>query len=165
MSGQVEFELTAQDHVDAVRAYTGRVSGKVSWALLFVALLYPIVDIWAGTSILEDTAFWVFLSLALLFLAWDWLARDWIIRRQFRESLAMRSPIRIRWDDSSLWMDTDNSQARYDWSQFYRWKATETTLLLLRDSGFFILIPRRAVGDEGLNDMVTALKAAGVKER
>jgi hypothetical protein len=165
MSGETQFELTAQDNVDALRTHTGRLSGKLAWALLAVALMFPLIDLWAGIPILEDTAFLVCLGLALFFLAWDHAARDWMVRRQFRQSQGMRSQLRFRWDDQALWIDTDRSQARYDWSQFYRWKRSRTSLLLYRDAGFFIFIPRRAVSDDAFDDMAAALKAAGVKDR
>ena len=47
---------------------TGRIFGKLSWALLGVAFLFPLLDLWAGVPIMEDTAFWICLGLAIFFL-------------------------------------------------------------------------------------------------
>jgi YcxB-like protein len=165
MSGSATFELVEQDHVDAVHAHTGRIFGKTAWALLFVAFLFPLMDLWVGASILEDTAFWIVLGLALFFLAWDWIARDWIIRRAFRQGEAMHTAIRIEWDEQAIRFHTDMSDAEYGWSRFYRWLASKKSLLLYRDSQFFIVIPRHALPDGAAEEMVAALKAAGIREK
>jgi hypothetical protein len=165
MSGSATFELVEQDHVDAIHAHTGRVFGKISWALLGVAFLFPLLDLWAGMSIVEDTAFWFFLALAIFFLAWDWVARDWMIRRAFRQGEAMRTPIRIEWDERAIRFQTDMSNSEYRWDRFYRWLASSKSLLLYRDSQFFIVIPRRSLPDGAAEQMIAALKAAGVREK
>lgn len=165
MSGAATFELTEQDHVDAVHAHTGRIFGKLSWALLGVAFLFPLLDLWAGMSILDDTAFWICLGLAIFFLAWDWVARDWTIRRAFRQGEAMRTEIRLDWDDQAIRLKTDMSNAEYSWDRFYRWLASKKSLLLYRDSQFFIVIPRRALSEGAAEDLIAALKAAGVREK
>ena len=165
MSGTATFELVEQDHVDAIHAHTGRIFGKLSWALLFVALLFPLLDLWAGLSILEDTAFWIVLGLAIFFLGWDWVARDWAIRRAFRQGEAMRTPIRIEWDDQAIRLHTDMSNSEYRWGRFYRWMASRKSLLLYRDSQFFIVIPRRALPEGAVEEISAALKDAGVREK
>ncbi|HMI40388.1 MAG TPA: YcxB family protein [Sphingomicrobium sp.] len=165
MSGNTTFELIAQDHVDAVRAHTGRVFGKLSWVLLGVAFLFPLLDLWAGVPIMEDTAFWLCLGLALFFLAWDWIARDWIVRRAFRQGEAMRTAIRINWDDQAIRFETEISNSEYRWDRFFRWMASKKSLLLYRDSQFFIVIPRRGLPEGAADEMVAALRAAGVREK
>ena len=165
MSGEAPFSLTAQDNVDAVHAHTGRFFGKLSWVLLGVAFLFPLIDLWAGVPILEDRAFSICLGVALFFLAWDYLARDWAVRRAFRQSESMRSPLVIRWDDESLTIETGTSHATYDWRQFWRWMGSSKSLLLYRDSQMFIPIPRRALPEGAYEEMVAALRAAGVREK
>lgn len=165
MSGTATFDLTAQDHVDAVHAHTGRIFGKLSWALLGVAFLFPLVDLWAGVPIVEDMAFWICLGLAIFFLIWDWIARDWIVRRAFRQGEAMRTPIHIEWDAQAIRMKTDMSNSEYRWERFYRWLASKKSLLLYRDSQFFIVIPMRALPAGAADDIISAMKAAGVREK
>jgi YcxB-like protein len=165
MSGIATFELAAQDHVDAVRTHTGRIFGKLSWVLLGVAFLFPLLDLWAGMSIMEDTAFWICLGLAIFFLAWDWIARDWAIRRAFRQGEAMRTPIRIEWDAEAIRLHTDMSNSEYRWDRFYRWMASNKSLLLYRDSQFFLVIPCRSLPEGAAEEMIDALKAAGVREK
>lgn len=165
MSGSATFELTAQDHVDAVHAHTGRILGRLSWILLGVAFLFPLIDLWAGMSIIDDTAFWICLSLAIFFLGWDWVARDWIIRHAFRQGEAMHPPIRIQWDPQAIRFRTEMSNSEYRWGLFYRWRASKKSLLLYRDSQFFMVIPKRALPEGAADEMVAALKAAGVREK
>jgi len=165
MNGEARFEMTAQDNVNAVHTHTGRIFGKLSWILLGVAFLFPLIDLWAGAPILEDRAFFICLGLALLFLAWDYIARDWTVRRAFRQSASMRSPLTLHWNEESIAIDTDASHASYAWGQFWRWMGSSTTLLLYRDSQMFIPIPRRALPDGAFEEIVAALRAAGVRER
>lgn len=165
MSGSTSFELVEQDHVDAIHAHTSRIAGKLSWALLGVAFLFPLLDLWAGVSIMEDMAFWICLGLALFFLGWDWVARDWMIRRAFRQGEAMHAPIEIEWDDQAIRFETHMSRSEYRWERFYRWMASAKCLLLYRDSQFFIVIPRRALPEGAVEEMISGLKAAGIREK
>jgi hypothetical protein len=165
VSGSTTFELTAQDHVDAVHTHTGRVFGKLSWVLLGVTFLFPLLDLWTGMSIMEDTAFWFFLALAVFFLAWDWVAHDWVIRRAFRQGEAMHTPIRIEWDDQAIRFQTDMSNSEYRWDRFYRWMASNKSLLLYRDSQFFIVLPRRALPEGAAVEIIVALQSFGVREK
>lgn len=165
MSGTTTFELTEQDHVDAVQAHTGRIFGKLSWILLGVAFIFPLLDLWAGIPVLDDTPFWICLGLAIFLLAWDWIARDWIVRRAFRQGEAMHAQIRIEWDDQAIRFKTAMSNSEYRWDRFFRWLASKKSLLLYRDSQFFIVIPRRALPEGATDEMVAALKAAGVREK
>lgn len=165
MSGTAIFELTDQDQVDAVHAHTGRIFGKLTWALLFVALLFPLVDLWAGVSILEDTAFWVILAIAIWFLVWDWLTRDWLVRRAYRQGQKMRSPNELSWDEQTIGFKSDAGHVTWRWEQFYRWFASKKMLLLYRDSQTIFPIPVRALPEGAVDEMIAALKAAGVREK
>lgn len=165
MSGEAHFELTAQDNVEGMRTHSGRMSGWLALLLFGIGNLYVAVLIYNHVPPLGDWSVWAIYLLVLLLALWEFIFRDAMVRRQFRQAQAMNSPARMRWDDSGLSIDTDRSQARFEWPQFHRWMRSKTSLLLYRDSGFFFVIPRRAVGDRGIEDMVEALKAAGVKER
>ena len=165
MSGEAQFELTAQDNVDAMRTHSGRLSGWLALLLFGIGNLYVAFLIYHHIPPLGDWAVWAVYLLCLLLLLWEVVFRDAMIRRQFRQAQAMNSPARMRWDETSLSIDTDLSQARFEWPKFHRWMVSKTSLLLYRDAGFFFVIPRRAVGDQGIDDMIAALKVAGVKER
>ena len=165
MSGDVTFELTAQDNVDAMRTHSGRLSGWLALLLFGVGNLLAAFNIHRRVDVLGDWKLWLVYGLCLVLLLWDFIGRDAVVRRQFRQGQAMNSPGRMRWDEQSLAIDTDRSQARFEWPQFYRWMDSKTTLLLYRDAGFFFAIPRRAVGDKGIEEMIAALRAAGVKQR
>lgn len=161
MSGSAEFELTGHDYVDAHRTHSGWLA-----LLFFVAtVMFAELDIRRGVPLTSDWNLWMIATIGLMFLLWEFAIKDAIIRRQFRQLLPMRSPLKVRWDADALWIDTDTSKARYDWTQFFRWKRSKTTLMLYRDPGFFIPIVRRAVSDGEFNDLVAALQAADVKQR
>ena len=165
MNGRAAYEMTAQDNVDAVNTHTGKLAGKLAWLFLLLALISFGVDWWAGISISQDLAGWSCVFAWLLFLAWDWLARDWAIRRQFRQSLKMRTPIRLSWDDRAITFDTDLSHSVYPWQDFFCWMGSSTSLLLYRDSAMFFPLPRRALPAGAYEDMVEALRTAGIREK
>jgi hypothetical protein len=102
--------------------------------------------------------------LAIFFLAWDWMARDWVVRRAFRQGQAMHAPIRIEWDEQAIRFETEMSKSEYRWDRFFRWMASGKSLLLYRDSQLFLVIPSRAVPEGAVDEMVAALKSAGVRE-
>jgi hypothetical protein len=163
MSGSVTYELTAQDNVDAVNAHSGRTLGKLAWVFLLLALVNAAIDWWVGVAVLNDRNSWTLLAAWIFFLGWDWVARDWSVRRAFRQGEAMRSPIQLSWDDEALTFVTDTSHARYAWSQFFRWMGSARTLVLYRDSQFLIPLPRRVLPEGAYEDMVGSLRKAGVR--
>jgi hypothetical protein len=165
MSGSATYEMIAQDNVDAVNTHTGKVASKIAWVFLLLAFINFGIDWWARISIFEDVAGWACVFAWLFFLAWDWLARDWVIRRQFRQSEKMRTPIRLSWDDQAITFDTDLSHAVYPWKDFFRWMGSRTSLLLYRDAAMFFPVPRRALPDGAFEEMVAALRAAQVPEK
>jgi YcxB-like protein len=164
MSGSVTYELSAQDNVDAINAHSGKFLGKLAWVFLFLAAINVAVDWWAHFPILNDSSTWTLVGAWIFFSAWDWIARDWIIRRQYRQSVKMRSPIKLSWDDEAVTFDTDKSHAVYPWKDFFKWMGSTTSLLLYRDAGMFFPVPRRALPDDAYEEMVQALRAAGVRE-
>jgi hypothetical protein len=165
MSGNANYEMNAQDNVDAVNTHTGKIASKVAWVFLLLAFVNFALDWWAGIPLLADVAGWACIFAWLFFLAWDWLARDWVIRRQFRQSLKMRTPIRLSWDDRAITFDTDLSHAVYPWKDFFAWKGSSTSLLLYRDAAMFFPVPRRALPDGAHEEMIDALRAAYVREK
>ena len=164
MSGEAAFELTAADNVRAMHTHTGRLARWIAFLVFDIGLFVAAFDLYRRTSLFADWKLWLIAGISLFLLFWDLVLRDAIVRRQFRQS-RMRSPLNMRWDDEALSIDTDAGKERFEWSRFYRWMTSKTTLLLYRDAGFFIAIPRRAVGDQGIDDMIAALKAAGVRQR
>ena len=165
MSGSASYDMTAQDNVDAVNTHTGKIATKLAWVFLLLAFVSFAVDLWAGIPILADLPGWTCVFAWLLFLAWDWLARDWIIRRQFRQSAKMRSSIRLSWDEQAITFDTDLSHSVFPWRDFYRWKGSERSLLLYRDSAMFFPVPRRALPQDACDEIVEALNKAGVSKK
>jgi hypothetical protein len=165
MSGEANFELTAEDNVDGMRTHSGRLAGWLALLSFGIGNFYAAIDIYNHVPPIGDPTLWAIYLLCMFLILWEFVVRDATIRRQFRQAQAMNSPARMRWDDKSLSIDTDLGQARFEWPQFYRWRVSKTSLLLYRDAGFLFVVPRRAVGDQGIDEMVAALKAAGVKER
>ena len=165
MSGTATYELTAQDHVDAVHTHTGRIFGKLAWVLLAAATLKGLGDVLRDQSFADDAAFWAMLGGATLLFAWDRFARDWIVRRNYRQGVAMHSSVRLGWDGEKISFHTDASQSEYRWDQFWRWIASGSSLLLYRDSQTFFPIPLRALPEGAAAEMISALEAAGVREK
>lgn len=165
MSGTATYEMTEQDNVDAVNTHAGRLVWKMSGMFLVLALISFSLDWWVGFPIREDVAGWSCVGAWLFFMAWDWIARDWVVRRQFRQSQAMRSPVRLSWDEQAITFDTDLSHAVYPWKDFFRWVGSKASLLLYRDSAFFFPVPRRALPEGAFEEMIEALRVAGVREK
>lgn len=164
MSGPIEFEYNDQDYVNAARTHTGRVSAIISSVFLALAALNAALDWRMGVPVTGDMLFWLSIGLFIFFLAWDWL-RDAMIRRNFRQSLPMRSLVRLSWDENAITFDTDLSHAVYPWTDLFRWMGSSTSLLLYRDSSFFFPVPRRALPDGAFDEMVVLLCSAGVREK
>jgi hypothetical protein len=165
MSGSASYEMTAQDNVDAVNTHSGRLLGKLAWIFLILALINAAIDWWVGIPVLEDSNGWTLVGAWIFFAAWDWVARDWVVRRQFRQSVNMRSPIRLSWDEQAITFDTDHSHAVYPWKDFFRWMGSGTSLLLYRDSAMMFPVPRRALPEGAYEEIVETLAAAGVRQK
>ena len=89
MSGAANFELTAEDYVGAQRGHGKRLSAWLALLFFVCAILFALVDSRIGVSPWSDWNLWLVVTIGLMFLAWEFIARDAIIRRQFRQSLPM----------------------------------------------------------------------------
>jgi len=164
MTGSATFETTAEDEIDAINTYAGRAAGVLAWLALLLAEISFGVSWWYGRPMIEDQFGWACLIACVLLFGWDKVGRSWMIRRQFRQSLKMRTPIRLSWDDQAITFDTDLSHAVYPWAGFFGWNGSKTSLLLYRDSAMFFPIPRRALSEGDYERMTDALRAHGVRE-
>ncbi len=166
MNGSVTYEMIAQDNVDAVNTHTrpdrhqdGVAIPGAGGAQLRTRLGNRKADIWrsrrAGYVPWPECSSRPGIGLRAIGL----------IRRNFRQSSKMRTPIRLSWDDQD-YARHRLSHAVYPWKDFYRWTGSETSLAaLLRDNALFFPVPRRVLPAGVYDEMVQALTNAGVREK
>ncbi|HET7816548.1 MAG TPA: YcxB family protein [Sphingomicrobium sp.] len=168
MRGTATYRLTEQDVVDAQRAWFDSRLRPPMLAILIGALLV----VGSGILLLDpfpgrmDVALAALPVAGLIVAALLFLAPRWAIRRQARrlgqQNRGLALDQSVEWDDRGIGFVSARGQARFAWSEFYRWQITPTLLMLYPDETQFYPLPLRALGPRASEEIGGLLQAAGV---
>lgn len=169
MTGTATYRLGEQDVVDAQRAWFDARLRAPMLAILIGALLavgcgIVLLDPFPGRTRVALSALPVagLIVAGLLF-----LAPRWAIRRQAKRlaeqnrGLALEQS--VEWDEQGIGFSSARGGARLGWSEFYRWQATPTLLMLYPDETQFYPLPLSALGPGASDEIQRLLQAAGVR--
>jgi hypothetical protein len=71
----------------------------------------------------------------------------------------------VSWDNDTIRFESRSGHSTLRWDQFWRWMTSKKVLLLYRDSQTMFPIPLRGFPEGAAEEMIAALKAAGVREK
>jgi hypothetical protein len=94
----------------------------------------------------------------------SWLAIPFNSRRTWNQRKTW-DEVHARWDSGGITMKSGHGDGNFGWSDFYRWTADRKILLLYLDARLFYVLPLRAFPPGTPNDIVVALRSAGVQQR
>ncbi|HEX8240544.1 MAG TPA: YcxB family protein [Allosphingosinicella sp.] len=174
MAGEVSFTPSERDYVDANRdwyrtLFKGRrgilklavpiavgisLGSFFSWIAGEAASSFPyIVFVYAMLGLIVGLMMYSFLYLTLPRRA----------ARLFRQQKTFQQCFQYMWSDDGITLRTPSSEARYAWSQIYRWADGRTALLLFFNEQIFYFIPRRVLGPEEWADLKAAVESGGIE--
>ncbi|MBT8426772.1 MAG: YcxB family protein, partial [Erythrobacter sp.] len=85
-----------------------------------------------------------------------------IMRRQFRQSAALRDENQLEFDEEAVRFTNQRGHARIPFHELYAWSETDRMILLHQTEAFFNPIPKASMGDDYLL-LVSALEEAGIR--
>lgn len=173
MSGTITLQYSADDLIYALRDRDLlQLRKRVVAALVLAILLGGIFCIVHGSyswssiaNIMADTTFSVLLLLVLLELCRRWI---WIPRQAnsfLSERPHYKHPFKWHWDANELLVETGSEDSCFRWAGYRHWYQGRNALLLVTDDAIQFLPLNTEAQNHAANEIVAALKAAGVREK
>lgn len=168
-SNECSFILSEDDFIAAQRLHFRRaltVRSSVKWfalvSILVAALIFVIdgaIDP-VGFLFALLVMFAAFVALLLLL----WLSIPIFARRTLKQR-KIGGPVALSWDASGFRMKSEYGEANFAWSDLYRWAADRAAILLFIDERIYYALPRRAFDRSAAENLIAALKSAGIQQR
>lgn len=174
MSGTLRFTPT---QADLKAAYALHIARPVTKALFWLVPIAVMLGLLVASTDREATGsdeliiiivmlgWLVTVTLAIYFIVrFLWLPR--FSKRIYAQQMDLRGEVDIVWDESGFTATNASGHANLPWADFYRWKRSETMLLLYRSEAMFNFVPLHdAAFVQAADEMVRHLQAAGVKAK
>lgn len=166
MHGPYSYRVEEGDLAAAGRHYyQRRVFQRPMRYLLFAVLVLAVVlvflDLFEDGALKLSTLIVVGLGIPLIWLI-PYLIAPRVMRRQFRQSAALRDEHEMIFDGESITFTNQRGHARIPFHELYAWSQTDRMILLHQTEAFFNPVPKQAMGED-YRHLVAALDAAGVK--
>ena len=84
-----------------------------------------------------------------------------MMRRQFRQSAALRDEQRFEFDDEAVFFSSARGHARLPFAELYAWAETDRLILLSQTEAYFNPVPKPALGEDAAV-LIRKLTEAGV---
>ena len=130
-------------------------------AVLVLAVLLVALDLYEDGALKLSTLIVIGVGIPLIWLI-PYLIAPRIMRRQFRQSAALRDENELEFDGESITFSNQRGHARIPFHELYAWSETERMILLHQTEAYFNPIPKQVMGDDH-RLLAAALDAAGVK--
>lgn len=168
----IVLRLTVADMLAAARLH--HLAGMGSRrTLAFVAVL-AVVAFGAGAAIADLGDGWVLIGAAAavgmvvylyaLFLVVRMVRLPLAVRRAFREQRNLHEDHEIAWSERSYAAVGRTTRSDLPWSDYLKWRENDRVLLLYVSSGFYQVLPKRALSADAVSDIRGHLERAGVKK-
>lgn len=130
-------------------------------AVLVLAVLLVLLDFLNDGALNLSTIIAVGLGIPLIYVV-PYLVAPSIMRRQYRQSAALRDENEIEFDEQAISFSNQRGHARIPYHEYYGWSQTDDMILLHQTEAYFNPVPKQALGQDWQR-LVEALEAAGVK--
>ncbi|NNC52782.1 MAG: YcxB family protein [Erythrobacter sp.] len=130
-------------------------------AIIGLAIVLVALDLFEDGALRLSTLLVVGLGIPLIWLI-PYLLAPVIMRRQFRQSAALRDENQLEFDEEAVRFTNQRGHARIPFHELYAWSETDRMILLHQTEAFFNPIPKASMGDDYLL-LVSALEEAGIR--
>lgn len=164
----VRYQLTAGDLTDA-RIYVhrnlpiSRVLSVVIPAATFACALYVAYLAWQGYwCCVRDWA--PLLALGVFLTVWMQVGNRWLVpglaRKHLARSKGLQDEVTASWDADLIKFESRHGDARWPWSDLFKWQESPGGLLLWPSDGIYHYLPKRALTDDQAAEIRHALSGA-----
>jgi len=147
---EVEMELTAEDYISA--RYLGlrpRRSIKIlGWSCLVMLLVLTAVILIFDRPVEMPYAFWVLVGSVAYLACWWWVMIPCSTRRIVRQQKSFGIPHTVTVSKEGLCKRSENGEGRFKWEDMYRFKKSESMILVYHSEALMEMLPRRFFSDD-----------------
>jgi hypothetical protein len=149
---EVTVQLASADYVAAKKLDvrpSRRRARSIGFAFWYVAIGCALVLAWAFTldaRLLAGIIIGVIIVCILFFTVIPITVRA-LYRRSFHRN-SMQKPYRFSWSDQGFAIESDDGEARLNWSAVKKWKESDRLFLIYISDFIFYILPTRAFSDE-----------------
>lgn len=173
MHGPVQFSLTADDYVAAVRLHLTRafyrnrlIKVALIMGLFYAGLIFFILGQWT----------WLYAAIALgagavaaAIIALGIAATNHIVtarrsRRIFAQQKSLHDAFEFSWDETGCDLSTASARSRHPWADFRQWAEGPDGIILYQSDALFNMLPKRAFSEDALADIRECLRRAEVRQ-
>ena len=153
--------LTADDFADAQFTHIHKILGKkviLIYVLIAAFLLSSIAFFSNDPGIWQQVKpFWVFGAFLTAFYVLVW--SGYLSRRQFKKIKALHQPVSMTADDDGIMLSSARGEGKTNWAAYETWRESKVSFLLYPQPAMFYIIPKRALGGEGVTAFRDLLKS------
>ena len=157
----VNYQLTADDFADAQFTHLRKILGrKIIFIYLLIAafLLSSIAFFSHDPGIWQQVKpFWTFGAFITLLYVLIWSGV--VSRRQFKKIKALHEPVSMTADSDGIIMSNARAEGKTNWTAYETWRESKASFLLYPQPAVFYIIPKRALGEEGVAPFRELLKS------
>ncbi|WP_332712431.1 YcxB family protein [Pelagibacterium mangrovi] len=163
----VRFTLTAEDYANALRLHMRRYwvtrwGPKLFMLVVFVGAILAMVltgfdELWTsmaiggmiGAVILPLLAYFVFLPRQA--------------RKVYAQQKTLHQPVEASWDEAGYTASTETVTSVVVWTDYYGWSLDDRMVLFMQSQVLFQMLPRQALTDAQLADLIEAVERSGLR--
>ncbi|QLC21645.1 YcxB family protein [Parasphingopyxis sp. CP4] len=173
MMGEIRFQLTEDDGVDANRLYFrrqmlrhGRIAAWLVGAI--VLLLLILIVLGNGPDLVSDPLLRslvgaVVILIVLIFaIYWFWL--PWQARKLFRQTKLLQGEITALWTSTTITYSGEWGSTEIAWSDYHRWMENERLIVLFQSDAVYNIVPKAVIARDEVAAIGRYLEDAGVKK-
>ncbi len=111
---------------------------------------------WITTGHAQSGLFWT-LGLSTYFALLFFVFVPWQAKRIFRQQKDLQRPSTIEFTDEGVRGESENGKGEIKWSDFHKWKANRSLILLFYSDALCNIVPTRSFADAAQRTVVLAL--------
>lgn len=161
------FTLTAEDYANALRLHMRRY-----WATRWTPKLTVLVIFLIAIAILVTSSsdLWTFAAIAVMISAAAAPVARYFFdlprqaRKVYAQQKTLHQPIDASWTPDAYVTTAEDAASTIGWGEYYGWSADEKVVLLMQSQALFQMLPRRALSESQMSDLLATIQSSGLKK-
>ncbi len=129
--------------------------------VIAAALLLP----GRGNGLIYDVLIPLLIGMIVLVILVQYVYLPWKVRQHHRQAASFRDEITLSWDDGRFRLNGERGSIDFAWTDFHRWTENDELLLFYHSELLFHAVPKAALEESQLSDILKQVAEAGLKKR
>lgn len=163
-----KFRITERQAVGAAMLASARkLPIPIYWLLIAATLVIAIALLIParGSGLIYEVLIPALIALMIVVVLLQYVYLPWKVRQHHRQAASFRDEITLSWDDDRFRLNGERGSIDFAWTDFHRWSENDDLLLLYHSDLLFHAVPKEALSEGQLDDIVARIHASGLKKR